>query len=291
LPRSIIAAGCLAALAGRARAEVCPPAVALAGDAALVGAVGDVLATRGIALDAPGCPAVAARIDARDGALVIGVAGVERVVGDTATAATVIESFSRADVATPLLAIRAVPRGAPPDEDRGVAPARDRSARGVQLFGAFEGSYASDRTTWMGAHVGACVMLGPVCAAARLRMAGVAGGPGVWDGAIERRSMELLFGIDIPLAVGGLTVTPGFAAGLGQMHTRDEQRDVRNETGGPRADVHVTVSIPIGGRLAVDLFAAVDLTQETHVEHETEPLPDEPRALVRLGAGARFGGL
>ena len=52
-------------------------------------------------------------------------------------------------------------------------------------------------------------------------------------------------------------------------------------------------SIPIARRLAIDVFAAIDLTQETHVERDSPvaALPREPRALIRFGAGVRFGGL
>src|SRR5690349_1713786 len=64
------------------------------------------------------------------------------------------------------------------------------SSRGVQLFGAAEASMASDRTGWLGAQVGACVTLGPVCAAARLRVASVVGGPDAWDGRLERRDRK-----------------------------------------------------------------------------------------------------
>lgn len=297
--RALAPAACtLAVLAGRAGAETCPPAVALDGDAALIGVVGDVLAARGIAIEPAGCPAVAARIERRGDALVVDVAGpggaaVQRVVGNTATAATVIESFSRSDVGTPLLAARAVRRDEPAvAAELDAAPASASSARGIHVFGAFETSFASDGTAWLGAHVGACVMIGRICAAARLRGAGVVGGPGAWEDVYERRGTELLFGVDIPFAIGGWTFSPGFAAGLGQMHTRGGDRDMRAETGGPRADVHATLSIPVGG-MAIDLFGAADLTQETRVEWgpTMAPLPDEPRLLVRFGAGLRYGGL
>src|SRR6185295_10792158 len=103
----------------------------------------------------------------------------------------------------------------------------------------------------------------------------VAAGPGPWDGELERAGTELLLGIDVPLALGRMTLSPGFAAGLGSIHTRAEgTRHMGSETGGPRADVHATLSIPLGRRLALDLFAAADLTQETHVEQaSTMALP------------------
>jgi len=215
------------------------------------------------------------------------------VAADARTAATVIESFVREDIGDALLAARAPPPPPPAHDDRVVAiVAVPSSRRGVQLFGEFESSYGSDRTGWVGAHVGACVMLGPVCAAARFRHATVVGGPEVWD-ETSRRSAELLLGIDIPFGLGRMLLSPGFAAGMGVMHTRGETHDMRVETGGLRADVHATLSVPVWHRLALDVFAAADLTQEAHVEWgpEMAPLPPEPRLLLRLGAGLRFEGL
>jgi hypothetical protein len=167
--------------------------------------------------------------------------------------------------------------------------------RGVHVFGAFESSYAIDRTAWIGAHVGACVMLGPVCASARVRFATVEAGPGVWKDTVSRRGSELLVGPDVPLSIGRMTLLPGFAAGLGEMHTKGPNPHQHSETGGMRADVHVTLSIPLSAHLALDIVGAADLTQETRADIdnavETMPLPNEPRLIVRAGIGLRYGGL
>ena len=89
-----------------------------------------------------------------------------------------------------------------------------------------------------------------------------------------------------------MTLSPGFAAGLGKMHTRGLTREMRTETGGVRADLHATLSIPLWARFALDVVTAADLTQETRVEWgpTMTPLPDEPRALFRFGVGLRYGG-
>ncbi len=288
----------------RARAETCRPAVELAGEPLVVADVFEILGARAVSFVVEQCGAIRAHVERRGNEIAISIADrdgvpIERVVSDARSAATVIESFVRMDVGDPLLASRALPPESAPSlgmrSDHGEAvtvPSRP-VARGVQLFSAFETSYASDRTSWVGAHIGVCVMFGPVCGAARLRFASVANGPGVWKEQMERRSTELLVGIDIPLAIGPLTISPGFAAGLGQMHTRGATHEMRAETGGVRADVHVALSIPIWRRLAVDVFTAADLTQETRVEWDDtmEPLPDEPRLLVRFGVGLRYGGL
>ena len=259
-----------------------------------VDAISNVLAERGVA-----CTATATITDNGDRLAIHIVlpdgSAVDRVADDADTAATVIESFARIDIGNALLATRPAPRvavGPSPEVVRDAAPPKPapENKRGIQLFGAFESSYADDHTSWLGAHVGACVMLGPVCGAARLRFASVVHGSDAWDD-LERRGIELLVGVDIPFAVGGVSVAPGFAAGLGQMHTRGATRQMRAETGGPCADAHLTLSFPLWGHFALDAFAAADLTQETHIESEMIALPPEPRLLLRIGAGLRYEGL
>ncbi len=292
------------AASSAARAEACPPVVTLEGDSHAIDAVGEVLAARGISLHVANCEAVRARLETRAEGIAIELTQldgtkIERMVGDAATAATVIESFTRSDVGDPLLASRPLPP-APErpatDIDITRAQAAPRSPRGVRLSSAIETSFGSDRTRWTGIHLGACIMLGPICAGGRLRGAGVVWAP--WAGDVERNSTELLAGIDIPFALRSWTFTPGFAAGLGHMDTRIGE--YRIETGGVRADVHATLSLPLWRKLALDVFAAADLTQETRgvwghpevmmMQHGIE-IPAEPRLLVRLGLGLSYGGL
>jgi hypothetical protein len=207
---------------------------------------------------------------------VVRVASVEREVSTPATAATVIESFARSDLAAPLLRARE-PAPAP-------APApRPAVQRGVQLFAAAETARGSDATSWFGAQLGACITLGHVCAGARMRLAGLA------DAETFRHAHELLLGVDLPLSDAW---SLGVALGMGEIRTRMIGTDDARETAGPRADLHATVSLPIGRRTAVDLALATELVGARRVEGgSARSLPDEPRALVRLGAGIRFGGL
>jgi len=332
-----ITAAATAAVAGAdglgSRAHACPPLAALRGDDELVREIDDLLRARGVDSpsathrvaarpggagafdrararladeDAASCPVVRARVEARDGAIAVEVVGPdgarsERVVNEAATAATVIESFVRADVGAPLLARRALP-GSPANEapevaERAPARQRDLTTRGVQLFAAIESSMGSDHTGWMGTQLGVCISLGPICAAARLRSSNVVGGDGIWaDGAIERESTDLLVGIDLPLAFGRKTLSPGFAAGLGAIRTGAagmlENGARADGSAGLRADVHTTLTVPIRHRLALDLSVSVDVSQATHVEWRSEmQMPAEPFALVRLGAGLRYGGM
>jgi len=283
----------IAALA--ARADACPPAVALTGDAGLVESVGGLLAARGIAAATPACPAVHARL-ARDGAAVVvgiertGDAPVERRVSEAATAATVIESWTRTDDEASLLA----PHAVAVEEHETIAPPVATSTptvRGVQLFANAVAARASDDTDWGGVQLGMCINLGALCAATRLRFSRVLHGPGVWSTGVHRESVELMVGLDVPIELGRFVLTPGFAAGMGKMHTGSDDMP-HGETAGLRADIHATLTIPITHRWSIDVSLTGDLTQKVHVEtQQGMTLPDEPRGLVWGGVGVRYGGL
>jgi len=282
-----------------ASADPCAPTVAIDGTDDVAQPLRELLVARGIATTPePGCPTVHARIERRGEQLVVaierrlGEQPIEHAVGELDTAATVIESWTRTDVVSPLLATHPIPIEPAPPAPTTIVITQTPPRRGVDLFAAVESSYASDETTWMGAHLGACVVLGPICAAARLRFSSVVAGPAMWRG-LERRNVEVLLGLDVPLRLGWIAVTPGFGAGIGSMHTRiAAAMDEGNETGGLRADAHVTASWPLAHQFALDLSVTGDLTQATRVESRSAiALPDEPRALIRLSAGIRYGGL
>jgi hypothetical protein len=293
-----------------ARAEPCPPAAALSGDDELVHAVRALLDARGITDEKPRCPATRAHVERRGDRILVAVAArpdragasetIEREVSEVATAATVIESWTRSDVAAPLLESREVPVAtverapiaAPP------AAASPPAARGIQLFAGGETSFASDRTVWQGMQLEACIMLGPICAAARVHGGKVIAHPASWDG-FARHGAEIYVGIDIPIALGRARLTPGFAAGYGAMFTRHirDGEPMGVEISGPRAEVHAGVSLPVTAHLAVDVVATGALTQAARMEIHGDPpdptliYPAEPRALIRVAVGVRYGAL
>ena len=291
----------LAASASPALANGPSQACTVGGDPELGDTVAGILAARGI--DAGQCEAVHARIARRGPTIVVTSDGpggaIERTVDDPATAATVIESWVRTDLAMPLLAAHAVaiadPMRSPPELPAdGVTDTAPATTGGLhpQLSVAFETSFATDRTTWLGPSIGACVMIGPVCAAAHLHFATVVAGPGPW-GRDDRIDTELLLGGDIPLHVGRVLVVPGFGGGIGMMGTHFEMSEMRmySRTGGLRSDVHVGLEIPIVGKLALALTLGANITQGTHVETNTTLVfPDEPWLIGRFGAGLRYGG-
>jgi hypothetical protein len=280
-----------------ARAEPCPPAVGLTGDDGLVRAVQEQLGARGITSESPRCPAVHARVERRGALVVVGTDGpdgapIERAVAEIATAATVIESWARSDLAAPLLATRDVP----PAEATVVAS--PPAARGIQLFAAEETSIASDRTVWQGMQLEACIMMGPICAAARLHGGKVISRPAGWDD-FARNGAEVYIGIDVPIAFGRTRLTPGFAAGYGTMFTKHKGDGERMgvEISGPRAEVHAALSLPLTAHLALDLVTTGALTQATRMEAHGDvadpatAFPGEPRALLRFAIGVRYGAL
>lgn len=302
--RSLVIAVLVVVLAASPAAA--QPCAVVGGDATLAPAIAALLAGRGVGADLAACAPVRARVERRGDAIVValddaGALPVERVVGDAATAATVIESWARVDVAAPLLAARALPVvAARAPTERAAAPlavvvaAPARAPRALQVFAALETSIASDGTRWLGPQLGACVMVGPICAAARLRFANVIDGPGPWHDHLDRKGGELLIGGDIPFPLGRGQLAPGFGGGLGAIGTHvsgDRGEHIYNRTGGLRADVHATLSYPLGHQLALDVTLAADFTQTTHVETDTTMVfPDEPWLLVRAGVGVRYGG-
>jgi hypothetical protein len=301
----VLAALVFANRARVAHAEPCPPSVALSGDAGLVTAVGDLLGARGIARDTPRCPMVRAHVERRGPLVVVGIDGpdgapIERSVTELATAATVIESWTRSDVAAPLLATHELPAGpAPGDGAPAVVAASPPAARGIQLYAAEETSFATDRTVWEGMQLGACIMLGPICASARVHGGTVISQPSSWAG-LKRKGAEVYVGIDVPIALGRMRLTPGFAAGYGTMLTHRGSEDDRMgvEISGPRAEVHAAFSLPLTAHIAIDLMLTGALTQatamETHGRDIPDPVtvfPDEPRGFVRFAVGVRYGAL
>lgn len=274
----------LVALAGDALA--CPPAaVRLVGDPALVAEVGRELAARGIATDAPACAVVEARVEARDGAIAISIESmqaIERAVREVETAATVIESFARDDAA-PLLATRAVAAPAAVAPKRAVPPPERH--RGLHLFAGLESALGNDESRWLGFHAGGCYMLEVVCLAARVR---TSNRTDEQDMEPWRESWEAIVGIDVPFGIGRWSIEPGIGFGPSGMRTRGTTD--KAYTNGIRGEAHVTVSIPVALRFAVDVHVAANLLQSVHFDdHGNGTLPPEPWGFARLGVGLRYG--
>jgi hypothetical protein len=262
------------------RADACPPTVILDGDAVLVAQLGAELAGRGIATSGR-CPARQVHVERRGGVLVISIADDARAVSEIRTAAAVVESFVR-DVGSPLLEIRPVRKASAPV----IANPAPQLPRGWHFFGGLEASVASDRTTWMGGQIGACRMIGVLCAAVRLRGGAVASDEGRWT-TTRRKSGELLVGFDIPFRIRGYLLTPGVALGFGDITT--ESGTAPSRSSNFRAQVHVTFSIPLTRTLAIDLYTAGTLAQQVEREPGYMTTIDEPLGYLRFGLAMRYG--
>src|SRR5258706_4079544 len=157
--RSAVIAAAVVAARSVASAAPCGPAVALPGDPALVAAVTEVLAGRGVDTAGSDCPAVQVELERSGAGVVVIGADQARVVSEPVTAANVIESWTQTGVDTPLLAIRPIAEPAPVTltAPSRAAPPRIHllSSRGIQVFAAAEAVYASDRTEWFGTELGA----------------------------------------------------------------------------------------------------------------------------------------
>lgn len=276
-------------LGGVARADSCPPSVLLEGDAALVAAIAGDLLARGITTSAAGdCSPVRARVERRGHEIVIVVvehtgSSTERVVTETATAATVIESFTRGDMALPLLATRTITapsRAAPPYED---ATLQRTPSPSIQLAAALESSLANDGTTWVGGNLKLCIRVGPICATARFRKSRVIDGLA----AAERDLAELLVGVDIPIPLGPVVLVPGFAGGFGGMDTY--LAGMRRETGAFRGETHVALWVPLVFNLALEASLGAGLGQQTDFDRSGLMVPPEPWGALRAGIGLRYG--
>lgn len=290
----LLALPLLVAITSRGRAEPCPPSVALTGDPDLVAEVSAQLVQRGVDVSsAPACAPMRVRVEHRGERISVEQVGRPEdahEVAELVAVTTLIESWSQTDLESPLLAVHHVPAGvaSPVASLTATVGVAAPPLRGMQLFVDVETSMAEDRSTWLGTGIGVCVMLGPVCAAARARVSATAFEP--FENDVRRRAIDVLFGGDIPLAFGATTVSPGFAAGLGAVHSQ-EMTVGGSETFGLRADAHVVWSIPIWSRLSVDLSASTTVTQVIDVEASSGRVADEPRFLGRFGAGLRYGAL
>jgi hypothetical protein len=301
--RTLIRAACGLVPLWSAAVWACPPTVRLDGDPDLTRAIGASLIERGISTDGTSCPAMEIRVARRAGAIVVSNGSAdgpaEREVSDVRTAATVIESWVRTDVEEPLLSSRrmAEERGsdAAPTTvaSRPLAPPLSPTpALGLRAFTTAETSFGSDQTTWLGAQIGACIMMGPFCGGARIRFATVVDGPGLWQGQWDRHAVEVLLGLDWPLSVRSLTLAPGAAIGAGWTHTHEEGTSGGAQTAGVRAEAHLSLSYPVSQKLAVESTIALDFMQALDRDMSSVvPLPGDPHLLGRIGVGVRFGGL
>lgn len=270
----------------------CPPAAVSSGDPALVRALGERLAASGVATTSmEGCPVVRVRVEQRGDAVHLEMSDAfsrtgQRQVRDVATAAAVVESWTRHEVEEgllPELAAASITTDAPPS----ASSARSPSGIGI----AFESSVGDDRSLWLGAAASGCFAIGPACVGGIVRGARDTRATGDMAGG-EHRGSELHANatVDLPRRLGAFTISPGIGAGYGlsnltathlDMHMM--QFEVSRTSHALRGELHVSIVRPLGSSFA--LYG--DLRGDTAIAR-TEAQAG-PRSFVRAAVGIRFG--
>ncbi len=215
----------------------CQPAAVLSGENELVTRLEVDLLSRQIATTAAaGCPAVRAHVTQQEREIAVQIEDwdgriSERVVTDTAAAATLIESWARRDISHPLLALSRTETTAtpPPPEPAGpvVSAAPAALTRLVDLRAAGDISSGFDGSMWFGGHLSGCVRADPVCVGAQARLA--------YDPAINgetgrvgtrRIAADLLLIVDFPLSWERVSFTPGVGVGVGWVRSFGDTYEV-----------------------------------------------------------------
>jgi hypothetical protein len=225
---------------------------------------------------------------------------VERVADDGEGAATAIESWTRQDVADPLLAVREVARAeattttSPQLEERvgrPSAPAWELAALGVAAM-------SEDSAFWSGARVVASARVGWLSLGGRLgvsfdtgmtgdtRLACTKYGPGEFDYRdrpgceTSRTLLDLLVSADVPFVLGSLRLSPGLGFGQRTAWANRADEDVgdtderKDDANGLLLEAHLGVMVAVARdwSLRLDLSGAI-----------------VPGAQTRLGATDEFG--
>lgn len=304
--------------ASNAAAAPCVLGARVVGERDVTTAVELILRERGVAVvDAPGdtapsfreegCPFVVAEVWRGGGRIMVWVTDpdgrrVERQAEDPAAAATVIESWARRDLVSPLLAARAtLPTGSGDVEGHREAPAASEQPRFGLLLGADAG-LSVDGAIWTAARFQGCAMVGRMCLGGVIRYGfdlERTGDTTVYE--THRRGLDLTVTAGIPFALAGFTIVP--AVGIGQMAvtaSRDvdpSDADMKKESEQSSA-VHAMVACGAGVRLARAWSVRLDLAVvvapfATRLLGEAgiDALPASAQIQSWIGLGLSYGGL
>jgi hypothetical protein len=331
----VVSAVLALALTGAAGATAaCPTSTSatLAGDLGPVGAVGLALRRRGVEVNpSVRCSSLRVMVTRREGGLRVerldAVGGITaRLVTTPDTAAVLIESWLRTDIAAPLLLAEA---DSVDDADPGLAPAfaplaplptvapaapavappvlqttPARSPASLAPAFALVGEAGLDRggSRAYGFAVASCVTLGPVCAglAARWARMSVTGTGDVARDASAAYAADALVAADVPWHLGRATLRPGAAVGAGWIGARGamlERHDGVLDVVGLRAEARLAMDWRLGKGVAIEVAAAAGAGGSSAVQETMTMMPSRERVAlehglvptVRAGLGLRFG--
>lgn len=288
----VLGTTCLGRLAW---AEPALPAV-LDGDPALVASVGGDLAQRGIATTAPpDSEVVRVRLAQEPQGIVVDLHDPqgreeERTVASAQTAAALIESWTRQEIADPLLAPRRAPEVVPPPAPTIVQtpapppvapPSRWRPTVHLEATTADAGGW------WLGARAGTCARLGPVCLGGEARLARRFGrdpadesGPLGPMPSYDRSDWQALATAEVPISLGTPVLLLGMGAGFGRW------LDGGRATVGPRSEARAHLLVPFATRLALEVGLTAALARHDDGEGWPSRRTD---GQIALGLGLRWG--
>jgi hypothetical protein len=175
----------------------------------------------------------------------------QRDVDDVATAAVIVESWTRQEIDA----------GTMPPEPAVRAPRRfDFGASALSALG-------TNGTTWVGGALSACTRLGPLCAGALVR--GETDTRATGDSstvAQDSYAVSAFATVDLPWRAGPFVVEPGIGVGYGWLHVVTHHHDAMNNLlDVPTSDhqlqtgAHVALHYPFGSHVAAfgDLWGDV----------------------------------
>jgi hypothetical protein len=284
-------------LGGRARAEgderPALPAL-LEGDPGLVAIVADDLGRRGVATAAAGDgAAIRVTLAQERDDILLGLhdqqgRAAERRVATAETAAALIESWARPGIAEPLFDRRAPPPPPPaaPAAILSAPPAPAETGTRWTPTLRLEAETGGAHGLWLGAAVGGCGRLGPLCLGAEARIAHQLDRNESFDPRFEplptESDMQALLLLEWPISLGRPVLVLGAGAGLGWRRGGDDGRL------GFREELRATVALPLWSRLAFEVGATAAVSPRTAEEGR----PEErwaPRGQLRFGLGLRWG--
>jgi hypothetical protein len=308
--RWIVLAGVLASTSAVAEPP-CKPSAQVTGERTVVRAIEEVLRARGIDVQVAAgddtafvaaCRRVTAEISIGDeGRLVVAVTDADgrrtrRAAEDTEAAATVIESWARADLLDPLFATRGsievdslATRGGPSS----TIEAHPR----FLVAGGGDVGISNDGALWAGVRVHACGMVGRYCVGGLLRYATDTERTG--DTATlgtKRTALAFTLTGERPIRRGRFSLSPGVGMGLTSVTaTRPAEGEYEQASAvHARAGLAAAFAFADAWSLRIDLdgelspFARTRLGENDGVDRQ---LAASPKLLTWFGIAVTYGGL
>jgi hypothetical protein len=154
----------------------------------------------------------------------------------------------------------------------------------------------------VGASVGVRVGWGPICLGPRARFAtqtvASASRPAVYKGDkgadLGRLAADLMLEVERPFALGPVWLSPGLGIGGTWMRNRasHEEKVTVVHAIGPVGEGRVTLTIPLGQRLRLDVGLGLAIAPPLGTGPSTQDeftLPAAPLGQLRGGLGLRYG--